>query len=147
MDIAKHLATIDRLRAREFPAKLSRSDRCTAGPGYFMTELETSQGLLAGEACVREQTADDFHAYRQGIAQRLNDRWGELPPWPQLTVRERMGRGEAIPEPWATLSLRTDELDVWQPEERGRWVVVGVADRDERDEIQLLATVTEIDPP
>nr|WSY56651.1 hypothetical protein OG999_45275 [Streptomyces sp. NBC_00886] len=136
MDIANHLATIDRLCAQEFPAEQSRSARRTAGPGYFLVELDTSQGV----------TADDFHAYWQGIAQRLDDRWGEQLPWGQLTVRERIGRGEAIPEPWATLALRTDALYVWQTGETGRWVALGVADRDEQDEIQLLATVTEIDP-
>jgi hypothetical protein len=28
-----------------------------------------------------------------------------------------------------------------------RWLVLGVAERDRSDEIRLLATVTEIDPP
>jgi hypothetical protein len=36
---------------------------------------------------------------------------------------------------------------VWQEEDTGRWIALGVADRDDQDEIQLLATVTEIDPP
>jgi hypothetical protein len=137
MDIAKHLATIDQLCAQEFPAERSRSARCTAGPGYFMVELETDQEL----------TADDFHAYRQGIAERLDDRLGEQLPWGQLTVRVSMERGEEIPEPWASLALRTDALNVWQEEDTGRWIALGVADRDDQDEIQLLATVTEIDPP
>jgi hypothetical protein len=62
-------------------------------------------------------------------------------------VRLRLSRGEEIPEPWATLSLLTDELDVWQVAGAGRWVALGVADRDRADEIRLLAVVTEIPPP
>ncbi|MEU6575719.1 hypothetical protein [Streptomyces sp. NPDC046805] len=148
MDIARHLAMIDRLCAKEFPAENARWGSCTAGgPGYWTTELETSRGLCAAAAWVRERTAEDFHAYREAIAQRLNARWGERPPWGQLTVRVRMGRGEAIPEPWATLSLYADELDVWQVDDTGHWVAVGVADRDRRDEIRLLVTVTEVEPP
>lgn len=134
MDIAKDLATIYRLCAQEFPA----------GQGYFLVELETGPVPPDGS---RERTADDVQAYLQGIAQRLNDRWAEQLPWGQLTVRERVGRGEEIPEPWATLALRTDVLNVWQAEDTGRWIALGVADRDDQDEIQLLAAVTEMDPP
>ncbi|MGW0767519.1 hypothetical protein [Streptomyces sp. NPDC002671] len=147
MDIAKHLVVIDLLCAREFPGEDCKSDMGTAGPGYSTAVLETSHGMRAAQAWVRQRAAEDFHAYREAIAQRLNDRWGEQPPWGQLTVRVRMGRGEEIPEPWATLSLHTDELDVWRAEEAGRWVALGVADRDGADEIRLLATVTETDPP
>ncbi|MER8032718.1 hypothetical protein ABTZ78_27555 [Streptomyces bauhiniae] len=90
-------------------------------------------------------TTDDLHALREAIAQRLAARWGEAPPWGQLTLRLRLARGEDIPEPWATLCLRTDELDVWQTEDV--WLAVGVADRDETDETRLLATVTRTPPP
>jgi hypothetical protein len=147
MDIANHLAVIDRLCAREFPAQHGRSESGTAGPGYVTVALETSHGTRVGHAWARERTAADFQAYREAIAERLHDRWDRQPPWGQLTVRLRLGRGEEIPEPWAALSLLTDELDVWQVAETGRWIAVGVADRDDADEIRLLATVTETPPP
>jgi len=138
MDIvAKHLAAIDRLSTQEFPAEPSTSGRCAAGPGYFTVELETGQEL----------TADDVDALRQGIAERLNDRLGEQLPWGQLTVRVRMERGEQIPEPWAALADRTDALDVWQTQDTGRWIALGVADREDQEAIQLLVAVTAIDPP
>ncbi|MGW1811569.1 hypothetical protein [Streptomyces sp. NPDC002078] len=147
MDIAIHLAVIDRLCGREFPAEQGRSESGTAGPGYATVVLATSHGVRVGHASVRERTAADFQAYREAVAERLHDRWGRQPPWGQLTVRLRLSRGEEIPDPWATLSLLTDELDVWQVAGAGRWVAVGVADRDRADEIRLLATVTEIPPP
>ncbi|WP_330236940.1 hypothetical protein [Streptomyces sp. NBC_00566] len=125
--VARHLAAIDRLRARDLPA---------GGAGHHTVELQTG---LPGTA------SDDFHALREAVAQCLGARWGEAPPWGQLTLRLRLARGERIPEPWASLCLRTDELDVWQA--GGVWLAIGVADRDEADEIHLLATVTRKAPP
>ncbi|MFK4111479.1 hypothetical protein [Streptomyces sp. NPDC002176] len=125
--VARHLAAIDRLRTRDLPA---------GGAGHHTVELD---GGRPGPA------ADDLHALREAIAQRLGARWGEAPPWGQLTLRLRLARGEEIPEPWATLCLRTDELDVWQT--GTVWLAVGVADRDEADETHLLATVTRTAPP
>ncbi|MBV1944952.1 hypothetical protein [Streptomyces sp. BV129] len=125
--VARHLAAIDRLRARDLPP---------GGAGHHTVELETGRPGTA---------SDDFHAVREAMAQRLGARWGEAPPWGQLTLRLRLSRGERIPEPWATLCLRTDELDVWRTEEV--WLAVGVADRDEADAIHLLATVTRTPPP
>ncbi|RZU35885.1 hypothetical protein EV284_3368 [Streptomyces sp. BK022] len=127
--VARHLAAIDRLRTRDLPA---------GGAGHHTVELETGHGPRAA-------AADDCHALREAIAQHLGARWGEAPPWGQLTLRLRLARGEEIPEPWATLCLRTDELDVWQAE--GVWLAVGVADRDEADGTRLLATVTSTPPP
>ncbi|MFJ9632619.1 hypothetical protein ACIRU8_33440 [Streptomyces sp. NPDC101175] len=135
--IARHLAAIDRLCAEEFPAEPGTSGRRTAGPGYFTVELETDQEL----------TADDVDALRQGIAERLHDRLGEQLPRGQLTVRVRMERGEGIPEPWATLADRTDALDVWRIPDTGRWIALGVADREDQEQTPLLVTVTETDPP
>ncbi|MGV9340603.1 hypothetical protein [Streptomyces sp. NPDC003688] len=136
--VARHLAAIDRLRTLDLPE---------GGAGYRTAALETSQGLGAGDAGARGRAAEDFHALREAIAVRLDERWGGGPAWGQLTLRVRLARGESIPEPWATLCLRTDELDVWQAGEGGVWVAVGVADRDTDDEVELLAAVTWTAPP
>ncbi|MGW4196340.1 hypothetical protein [Streptomyces sp. NPDC005004] len=135
--VARHLAAIDRLRALDLPA---------GGVGHHTVVLETGQGLGAGDAGVRAGAAEDLHALCGAIAARLDERWGGGPVWGMLTLRVRLARGESIPEPWATLCLRTDELDVWQAED-GAWVAVGVADRDPADEAELLATVTRTAPP
>ncbi|MEU6814257.1 hypothetical protein [Streptomyces sp. NPDC046860] len=127
--VARHLAAIDRLRARDLPA---------GGAGHHTVVLETGRGPRAA-------VADDLHALREAIAGRLGARWGETPPWGQLTLRLRLSRGERVPEPWASLCLRTDELGLWQAGEV--WLAVGVADRDEADEIRLLAAVTRTAPP
>ncbi|MET7611489.1 hypothetical protein [Streptomyces seoulensis] len=126
--VARHLAAIDRLRARDLPP---------GGADHHTVELDPGHGP--------RPSTDDLHALRDAIAQHLGTRWGETPPWGQLTLRLRLARGEEIPEPWATLCLRTDELGVWQAEDV--WLAVGVADRDEADAIRLLATVTRTAPP
>ncbi|MEW2131426.1 hypothetical protein [Streptomyces sp. NPDC005435] len=133
--VARHLAAIDRLRAPDLPE---------GGAGYRTVVLETGRGTGPE---TRERVAGDLHALREAIAARLDERWGGGPAWGLLTLRVRLARGESIPEPWATLCLRTDELDVWQVGERGMWVAVGVADRDAEDEAELLATVTWTPPP
>ncbi|MFB7507098.1 hypothetical protein [Streptomyces broussonetiae] len=147
MDIAKCLSVIESLCAGELPPEGGRSGPGAAGAGYRTVELETSDGTRADRVRAPERTAEDFQACREAMAQRLDHRWGLRTPWGQLTVRVRMSRGEEIPEPWATLGLLTDDLDLWQVPGTGRWVALGVAGRDEADVPRLLATVTEIPPP
>ncbi|MEU6811332.1 hypothetical protein ABZ920_20530 [Streptomyces sp. NPDC046831] len=148
MDIAEYLAVIDRLCARDFPAAQDRFDPGSAGPGYFIAELATRPGRPADDAAPCEQAVEDAHALKEAVSQVLDIRRGRhQPPWSMLTLRVRAERGEQIPEPWSTVSVRTDEVDLWEPDASGRWVAVGVADRDEDDDIRLLAVVTETDPP
>ncbi|WEO98778.1 hypothetical protein A6P39_034700 [Streptomyces sp. FXJ1.172] len=147
MDIAKCLSVIGSLCAGELPLEDGGSQAGAAGAGYRTVELETSHETREDLARTRERTAEDFQACRDAIAERLDHRWGRRALWGQLTVRVRLSRGEEIPEPWATLALLTDELDLWQEPETGRWVALGVAHRDEADETRLLATVTETPPP
>ncbi|GHE02660.1 hypothetical protein [Streptomyces alanosinicus] len=147
MDIAKYLTVIDALCAGEFPADDGRSAPDGTAAGDRTVALETSRGTSAGDASVRERALADLHACREAIAERLHERWGRQQPWGQQTVRLRLARGEEIPEPWAVLSLLTDELDVWQLTGTARWLAIGLADRDDADEIRLLATVTQTPPP
>ncbi|MER6346451.1 hypothetical protein ACWC10_30800 [Streptomyces sp. NPDC001595] len=152
MDIARCLDTIDRLCLRPFPAEHGWTDVGRAGPGYFMAELRARGAGDTGEgeereAAARESTAEDVGAHREAVAERLHRRWGPVPPWGMLTLRERGLRGEEIPEPWASLSHLTDQVYVWQADRTGRWVALGLADRDPSDAIRLLAVITDTDPP
>jgi hypothetical protein len=106
-----------------------------------------SEGIGTGDGAERERTAKDFAAWKEAIAQRLNDRWGEGERWGLLTIGVRIERGEEIPQPWALLSDLVHEVYLWQADGTGRWVALGVAERDETDEIRLLAAVTDVDPP
>jgi hypothetical protein len=144
MDSAKYLARIDSLCS----AGHSESDVVMAGPGYRVASLEVSHGPVTGDAAELVQAVEDFHALKDHIAQRLDERWGaQQPRWGMQTLRIRSDRGEEIPEPWATVSAFVDELDLWQAHDGTHWIALGVADRDQSDEVQLLAVVTDIDPP
>ncbi|MBG0856986.1 hypothetical protein I2W78_35340 [Streptomyces spinoverrucosus] len=142
MNIARCLDTIDRLCSRPFPAEHGRSDVGREGPGYYITEL----GAADPQCAHGERTAEDVEAFREGIAQLLDERWGAKPLWGMLTLRVRGERGEEIPEPWASISAQADDLYVWEATGTGRWVALGIAHGDEADPARLLAVVTEVDP-
>ncbi|MGY6019274.1 hypothetical protein [Streptomyces spinosirectus] len=136
MSIAQHLALIDELCSRPFPA----------GHRHHLAELESSHGLRGGDGAERAVTADQFRKYRDAVHDQLVPRWGERLPYNLQTVLLRTEE-EQIPEPWAALSARADVAYVFEAVGTGRWVAVAVADRDRADEIQLVAVVTEVDPP
>ncbi|MGW1540633.1 hypothetical protein ACWCPM_10375 [Streptomyces sp. NPDC002309] len=145
MNIARCLDTIDRLCSRPFPSEHGRSDVCRGGPRYHLVELgewgATDPGCAHGE-----HTADDVEAFREGIAQRLDERWGARPLWGMLTLRVRAERGEEIPEPWASVSVLADDLRIWEAAGTGRWIALGTAPGDGTAPARLLAVVTEVAP-
>ncbi|MET7452839.1 hypothetical protein ABZT03_13255 [Streptomyces sp. NPDC005574] len=148
MDSAELLAEIDSLCALDLAAGHGGSQLALAGPGFRVAELAVSHGLPTGDAGRRTEGVADFHALRDHLSQRLSDRWGrQQPSWGMVTLRVRLDRGEEIPEPWATVSLLVDELDLWRVEGADRWVALGVADGGPADEVRLLGVVTDIDPP
>jgi hypothetical protein len=147
MTIAQHLATIDRLCSQDFPAEHGRSDVGTGGPGYHIAELATSDDFWEDDGTRREETEEQYEADRDGLSERLADRWGS----PQLvslaSLLDRTAEGEEIPEPWGGLSAHVPDVHLWQAGGRGRWVALGVSQWDKELPFQLLAVVTEIDPP
>ncbi|MET7479845.1 hypothetical protein ABZT17_36555 [Streptomyces sp. NPDC005648] len=136
MDIAQHIALLDELCLRPFPAE----------HGHHLAVLESSHGLRGGDCAERAVTAEQYRKVRDAIFERVAPRWGETDPWNLQTVLLRTER-EEIPEPWASLSARADTAHLWEIVGTGRWVAVAVADRDRTDEVQLVAVVTETDPP
>ncbi|MET7651695.1 hypothetical protein [Streptomyces sp. NPDC005486] len=116
------------------------------GPGHRTTALVTSHGLVVADAAVRLAQVERFHERKEDLAGELTQRWGDPDHVGLQTVRLRT-ETEEIPEPWAGLSLRVGEVYLWQAEEHGRWVALGVADLDPYAEIQLLLVVTDTDPP
>jgi hypothetical protein len=137
MTTAQHLDTIDLLRSRDFPAEPGPSDVGTEGPGFHIAELNGHFGDDAEtetEADV-EQRAAEHHA----LLDVLTKRWGEPDLFNLATTALRADADEDMPEPWLRLSALLAHLHLWQIDDR--WVAVGVC------EAQLLAVVTEIDPP
>ncbi|KOU63385.1 hypothetical protein ADK57_21085 [Streptomyces sp. MMG1533] len=146
MNIARHIALIDELCFRPFPAEHGPSDVGVGGPGYHEAVLERSHGAADGDCGVRATTVEQYEKYRDALYEPLAQRWGHEDPVNLHTTLLRTER-EEIPEPWASLSARARLTYLWEAVGTGRWVAVAVADRDESDEVRLLAVVTEVAPP
>ncbi len=155
MSTAQHLAAIDLLRSREFPLEHGRSECGCEGPGYHVAELLTSDSFWEDDGTRRHLAEEQYEAERDGLTVLLTDRWGP-PQWFSLaSVFERTldtaapaggdAGAEEIPEPWAGLSSSVPDLRLWHVD--GRWIALGIAQWDKELPFQLLAVVTEIDPP
>ncbi|MEV4334971.1 hypothetical protein AB0K02_31395 [Streptomyces sp. NPDC049597] len=144
MTTAQHLAAIDLLRGRAFPARRGRSEFGDSGPGYHLARLPTAGE--DGQECGRrqEEAADQCRAEREALADALSTRWGQPQRVSLWSVSVRSIAGEDIPQPWEELGQVADDLDLWRVE--GHWIAVGVARGDEH-RWELLAVVTQTDPP
>ncbi|MFE7652491.1 hypothetical protein ACFU6M_06120 [Streptomyces bottropensis] len=147
MSITQHLAVIDRLCSEAFPAERGRSDVGEAGPGYHVAELATSADFWEDDGTRREETEEQYEADRDALSERLAERWGAPSVFSLWSVLDRSMEGEEIPGPWATLSHHVPDVHLWQADGHGRWVALGVSQWDKELPFQLVALITEIDPP
>ncbi|MEV6755350.1 hypothetical protein [Streptomyces sp. NPDC051214] len=170
MSTAEHLAAIDLLRSREFPAEHGRSPSGVGGPGYHIAELLTSGDFWEDDGTRWEATSDQYDAERDALTVLLAERWGAPQIFSLASVFERTQGGaygyddydrdgdngdeaaegetveaEDIPEPWGSLSSSVPDLHLWRA--GGRWIALGVSQWDKELPFQLLAVITEIDPP
>ncbi|MFD0554206.1 hypothetical protein ACFQ0X_37430 [Streptomyces rectiviolaceus] len=165
MSTAEHLAAIDALRSRDFPVERGRSPSGVGGPGYHIAELLTSGDFWEDDGTEWEATSDQYDAERDGLTVLLAERWGAPQMFSLASVFERaqgdgfadadgngddgagedVDAGEDIPEPWDSLSCSVPDLHLWRVD--GRWIALGVSQWDKESPFQLLAVVTEIDPP
>ncbi|MWA09587.1 hypothetical protein [Streptomyces sp. BA2] len=162
MSTAEHLAAIDLLRSREFPAEHGRSPCGVGGPGYHIAELLTSGDFWEDDGTQWEATSVQYDAERDGLTVLLTERWGAPQIFSLASAFERAqgdvyddggeagddgeaGAAEEIPEPWGSLSSSVPDLHLWRVD--GRWIALGVSQWDKELPFQLLAVVTEIDPP
>lgn len=136
MDIAHGLAAVDLLSVRALPAE-----------GYLVAELQTSGDFFDEGRSAREATEEQYEADRDGLTQRLTDRWGPPHLVSLASTLERSLEGEDIPEPWASLSGHVPDLHLWQVPGTPRWLALGVSQWDPELPFQLLLVVTETGPP
>ncbi|MFI1071102.1 hypothetical protein [Streptomyces puniciscabiei] len=146
MDIANHLAVIDQLCDRVFPAEHGRTDVGMGGPGYLIAELRTSGDFHEDDGTEREETEAQYEADRDALGERLAERWGPADVIGLAGVFLRSMEGEDIAEPWGALASHVPDVHLWRSES-GRWVALGVSQWDGELPFQLLAVVTETDPP
>ncbi|MFI2642515.1 hypothetical protein [Streptomyces sp. NPDC018610] len=147
MDIAKALAVIDRLCSGAFPAEHVRTDTGVAGPGYGTAELATSEDFWEDDGTRREEAAEQYECDRDGLGERLTRRWGPPQVFSLYSVCVRSMEGEDVPEPWGGLSGHVPDVQLWRSAEDGRWIALGVSQWDKEWPFQLLAVVTDVDPP
>ncbi|MGW3951650.1 hypothetical protein ACWEKM_12065 [Streptomyces sp. NPDC004752] len=147
MDITRHLTLIDLLRTRGFPVEHGRTEHGESGPGYHIAELQTSAEFWEDGGAEREETETQYEADRAGLGARLTERWGPPEHISLYSVLERSTEGEDIEEPWAGLSGHVSDLDLWHPPGADRWIALGVSQWDRELPFQLLAVVTNLDPP
>lgn len=142
MNIARHIALIDELCFRPFPAEHGPSDVGDGGPGYHVVVLERSEDDCGTRAAAVEQ----FEKYRDALYEVYAPRWRHTHPLNLQTTLLRTER-EDIPEPWRSLSAGAGVAYLWEAQGTGRWIAVAVADRDPAADVQLLAVVTDVAPP
>lgn len=147
MDIARHLATLDRLSSAAFPAEHGRTDAGTAGPGYLIAALRTSAGFWEDDGTEREATEEQYEAERDALSERLAERWGAPDVFSLWSVLARSMESEEIPEPWGALAAHVPDVHLWKEHGHGRWVALGVSQWDKELPFQLLAVITETEPP
>ncbi|MGH3314260.1 MAG: hypothetical protein ACRDP3_27360 [Streptomyces sp.] len=143
--LAHHLATIDLLCARAFPAQRGRSAAVVSGPGFHIAELATSESFWDDEGTGRREAEEQYEAECGGLSALLTGRWGEPQIFSLRSTLIRSMEGEEMPEPWHELSGSVPYLEVWRAE--GRWIALGVSQQDDELPFQLLAAVTANDPP
>lgn len=146
MNIARHIALIDELCFRPFPAERGPSDVGFGAPGHHVAVLESGPGPGDGDPADLAVAADQFEKGRDAVYEVLASRWGDVSPFNLRTLLLRTER-EDIPEPWAGLCARADVAWLWEVLGTGRWVAVAVADRDPGEGLRLLAVVTDTAPP
>ncbi|MFF4836548.1 hypothetical protein [Streptomyces sp. NPDC001315] len=147
MNIARFLATIDLLCTRDFPAEHGRTDDGMGGPGYLIAELQTSGDFWEDDGTEREETAAQYEFDRDGLTERLTECWAAPQMFSLASVLDRVMDDEDIPEPWASLSGHVPDLHLWRPPGTERWLALGVSQWDKELPFQLLAVVTDVDPP
>ncbi|MBT2505735.1 hypothetical protein J7I98_07415 [Streptomyces sp. ISL-98] len=145
MSTARYLATIDLLRARAFPAACGRSEHGTSGPGFHIAELDTSEDFWEDDGTRREDVAAQFEAECEALAVLLSGRWGQPQQFSLWSLLARGFDGEDIPDPWNGLSNSVPYVYIWQVD--GHWIALGVSHWDKELPFQLVAVVTETDPP
>ena len=147
MNITHSLATIGLLCTRDFPAEHGRTDVGTGGPGYHIAELQTSGDFWEDDGTEREGTEAQYEIDRDGLGERLIERWGAPDVFSLARAFERSQDGEDIPEPWASLSAHVPDVQLWKEPLTSRWIALGVSQWDRELPFQLLAVITEMDPP
>ncbi|WP_432010859.1 hypothetical protein [Streptomyces cucumeris] len=130
---ARHLATIDRLRADALPAQ--------RGSGCRVADLRVSEEFWEADAVRIREAEEEFEAELHALVRVLSLRWGD-PEVLDLTGHlERSAMGEPVPPPLDVLCGYVPRLCVWRVD--GRWVALGVGQAGRELPLQLVVAMAE----
>ncbi|MFI0772175.1 hypothetical protein ACH4TQ_46015 [Streptomyces sp. NPDC021218] len=138
---ADHVATIEQLRARDFPAQRAADGRVASGPGFHVADLRVSEEFWDADLTRVEEVLEEFKAELSVLVQVLTLRWGAPDVLDLTDSLERSAMGEPVPPPLDTLCGYVPELSIWRLE--GRWVGLGVGQGDRELPFQLLVAIGE----
>ncbi|MFF2778428.1 hypothetical protein ACFVU3_26345 [Streptomyces sp. NPDC058052] len=145
MTTTRLLSDLDLLRSREFPAEPEYSGDLDSGPGFHVAMLATSEEFWEADVSRREEVEEQYEAERDGLAAVLTARWGEPDRVSLWSLHHRGMEGETLPEPWSVLCAHVPDLMLWRVD--ARWIGLGVSQWDKELPFQLLAVITDVDPP
>ncbi|MFD6249478.1 hypothetical protein [Streptomyces roseolus] len=145
MTTTRLLAELDSLLSRAFPASPERSGDLDSGPGFHVAALATSEDFWESGPERREVVEERYEAERDGMAAVLTARWGEPDRMSLWSLHARGTEGEELPEPWGVLCAHVPDLVLWRV--GARRLGLGISQWDKELPFQLLAVVTEADPP
>ncbi|UYQ60867.1 hypothetical protein [Streptomyces peucetius] len=145
MTTAQHLAAIDLLRGRPFPAQRERSQLGDSGPGYHLARLRTPADGLDASDRTAGRSREPYEAECEALVAALSSRWGQGQWFALWSVFIGSICGEEIPQPWEELSHCVEDLHMWRV--GSHWTAVGVSRAEGEDEYRLIAVVTDVDPP
>ncbi|MEU5609805.1 hypothetical protein AB0H03_13910 [Streptomyces sparsogenes] len=138
---ADHLATIDLLRARDFPDRPGVAGSVASGPGFHVADLLVSEDFWDADLERLMEVEEEFEAELEALVQVLSLRWGE-PEVLDLTGHlERQAMGEPVPEPLASLCGYVGRVYGWRT--GGRWIGLGIGQGDRELPLQLVAAIGE----
>ncbi|WP_432253806.1 hypothetical protein [Streptomyces sp. HNM1019] len=138
---ADHVATIDHLRARDFPARPTADGRVESGPGFHIADLRVSEDFWDADLSRVEEVLEEFEAELSALDRVLTSRWGAPDVLDLTDSPERSAMGDPVPPPLDTLCGYVPELRVWRV--NGRWVGLGVGQGDRESPFQLLVAMGE----
>lgn len=139
MDLAAHLATVDLLRAREFPARRVRAGAVESGPGFHLADLAVSEDFWEDDGSRWAAVEDEFGAVCQALVELLAQRWGEPETLDLSPYLVRLDEGATVPPPLDVLCGYLPQVHGWRVE--SRWIGLGVGQWDGELPFQLVLAV------
>ncbi|MFH8371279.1 hypothetical protein [Streptomyces sp. NPDC018031] len=142
--IGAHLAAVEALRTRPFPARPSTGAWTWSGPGHHVAALRVSEDFWDADLSRVQEVDEEFHAESEVLVRALSRRWGDPEVWDLTDHLERSALGEPVPPPLDVLCGYVGTLHTWQV--AGRWIAIGVGQADRELPIQLIAAVADGPP-